>query len=122
MKAQPVQQVVDWLVANESEIVINPIIISEIQLGINLLPDGKRKQSLNQWFTAGIGQLVCLPIDADTGLCWAQLLANIRKAGLSMPLKDSLIAATALQHRLTVVTRNVKDFENANIKILNPFL
>jgi len=62
-----------------------------------------------------------LPWEAETGLRWAQLLASLRTAGRAMPIKDSLIAATALVHGLTVVTRNRVDFENAGLTIIDPF-
>jgi predicted nucleic acid-binding protein len=54
-------------------------------------------------------------------LRWAQLLASLRTAGHAMPIKDSLIAATALVHGLTVVTRNRVDFEKAGLSIIDPF-
>jgi predicted nucleic acid-binding protein len=59
--------------------------------------------------------------EAETGVRWAALLASLRKSGRSMPIKDSLIAATALTHDLVVVTRNGVDFENAGVVIVNPF-
>jgi predicted nucleic acid-binding protein len=59
--------------------------------------------------------------DAATGLRWAQFLADLRRAGAAMPVKDSLIAATALQHGLTFVTRDVRDFRKAKVKVLDPF-
>ena len=58
--------------------------------------------------------------DADTGLRWGQLLTRLRKSGKAMPVKDNPIAATALVHGLTVVTRNVADFANAGVRIVDP--
>jgi predicted nucleic acid-binding protein len=52
---------------------------------------------------------------------WAKLLAELRKSGESMPIKDSLIAATALVHDFIVVTRNTYDFRKAHVKVLDPF-
>jgi toxin FitB len=59
--------------------------------------------------------------DANTGLRWAQLLARLRVSGRAVPIKDSLIAATALLHDLTVVTRNTSDLEGTGVRIVNPF-
>jgi predicted nucleic acid-binding protein len=53
---------------------------------------------------------------------WAELLASLRTSGRAMPIKDSLIAATALVHGLTVATRNRTDFEKASVKIVDPFV
>jgi predicted nucleic acid-binding protein len=68
----------------------------------------------------GFATLVCLPWDAATGLRWAELLADLRRAGLAMSLKDSMIAATALVHHLTVATHNQKDFKKAGVKVVDP--
>ena len=68
-----------------------------------------------------MAKIVCLPWDAAAGLRWAQLLADLRTSGLSMPIKDSLIAATALVHGLSVATRNTSDFEKADVEVVNPF-
>jgi predicted nucleic acid-binding protein len=54
-------------------------------------------------------------------LRWAKLLAELRKSGESMPIKDSLMAATALVHDFIVVTRNTNDFRKAHVKVLDPF-
>ncbi len=63
----------------------------------------------------------CLPSDAEIGLKWAELLALLRKSGKCMPIKDSLIAATAIAHRLTIATRNRADFSHAGVPIVDPF-
>lgn len=52
---------------------------------------------------------------------WAELLARLRRAGKAMPIKDSLIAATAAVHGLAVVTRNRADFMNAGVRVVDPF-
>ena len=120
-KKVPDSKVVDWLRENEREIVVDPIILGEVRFGILLLRSGRRRASLERWFDAGVQRLRCLPWEAETGLRWAQLLASLRTAGRAMPIKDSLIAATALVHDLTVVTHNRVDFEKAGVSIIDPF-
>lgn len=113
--------VVDWLRRHERELSVDPIIIGEVRFGILLLRRSKKRAALERWFDSGVQRLHCLPWDAATGMWWAELLAKLRAAGLAMPVKDSLIAATALYHKLTVVTRNTTDFQKAGVTILNPF-
>jgi hypothetical protein len=120
-RADPDPAVVDWLRANERDIVVDPIILGEMRFGINLLPKGNRKRRLEQWFSEGIERIACLPWSAATGIRWARLLADLRSRGRSMPIKDSLISTTALEHGLVMVTRNVTDFAKAEVEILNPF-
>jgi toxin FitB len=64
--------------------------------------------------------LQCIPWEASTGLRWAELLARLRAEGRAMPIKDSLIAATALAYDLTVVTLNRRDFDAAGVSIVAP--
>jgi predicted nucleic acid-binding protein len=120
-KALPDAKVVRWLRRNESELVVDPIILGEIRFGIYLLPAGKRRRRLERWFKQGVAKLTCLPWTAEIGLRWAKLLADLRRAGQAIPIKDSLIAATALAHNLVVVTRNTRDFRNAGVKVFDPF-
>ena len=120
-KPAPDSKAIDWLRRNEREIVIDPIILGEIRFGINLLPAGKRRRRLETWFAEGVARIVCVPWDAPTGLRWAKLLADLRRTGRSLPIKDSLIAATALAHGFIVATRNTGDFRKASVKVLNPF-
>ena len=120
-RAEPNEWCVAWLKAHERDIAVDPVILGEIRFGILLLPKGRRRSRLERWFDAGVERLHCLPWDAETGLRWAELLAALRRSGRAMPIKDSLIAATALVHGLTVATRNRSDFEKAGVKIVDPF-
>jgi predicted nucleic acid-binding protein len=120
-KPTPAAKVVEWLRSNEREIVLDPIILGEIQFGILLVPSVTRRRRLQRWFELGVKRIHCLPWEAACGLRWAKLLADLRTAGQAMPIKDSLIAATALVHGLTVATRNIRDFGKAGVKVVDPF-
>ena len=86
-----------------------------------LLPKGKRRVALESWFDSTVKTIPCVGWNADTALRWSALLASLRKKGQAMPIKDSLIAASALQHDLTVVTRNVRDFKTSGVRLVDPF-
>jgi predicted nucleic acid-binding protein len=120
-RPDPDTGVVAWLRAHERELAVDPVILGEIRFGILLLRRGQRRQRLERWFDEGVRRIHCLPWEATTGLQWAELLADLRARGRSMPIKDSLIAATALTHGLTLVTRNRRDFEPAGVSLLDPF-
>lgn len=120
-KPHPNAGVMAWLAAHETEMAINPIILGELRFGILLLPASKRRSRLLEWLESGILYLAMLDIDAETSQHWSKLLAELRRRGHAMPIKDSLIAAMARQYQLPVVTRNSQDFVYAGVKIVNPF-
>ena len=117
----PDPRVLEWLAQHEREIAVDPVILGEIHFGILLLPIGARRARLERWFQEGVERIHCLAWEAATGLRWARLLAELRTSGRSMPIKDSLIAATALVHGLAVATLNRRDFEQAGVEIIDPF-
>lgn len=120
-KPAPDSRVVDWLRRHERDLSVNPIILGELEYGILLLPASRRRTRLEHWFTGGVQRLRVLDFDTASAAAWARLLARLRKKGHAMPIKDSLIAATALAHGLTVATRNTTDFRNAGVTVENPF-
>ena len=117
----PDTNAVAWLRRHERSLVIDPIVLGEIRFGILLLPRGRKRERLERWFDEGVLRLQCIAWEPEIGLRWAELLAALRKKGRAMPIKDSLIAATALTRGLTIATRNVSDFQTAGCQVVNPF-
>ena len=120
-KAKPNPAVVAWLRRNESLLAVDPVILGEIRFGILLLPMGRQRGMLENWFKQVVSRLQCLAWDARTGGRWAELLAQMRVAGTTMAVRDSLIAATALTRALTLATRNIHDFTACGVNLVNPF-
>ena len=120
-KPNPDPSVIEWLRRNESNLAIDPVILGEIRFGILLLPPGQRRRDLHRWFDEVIAHVHCVPWDAETGSRWAELLAHLRSIGKPMPIKDSLIAATALNHGFQLATRNRRDFAASGVELIDPF-
>jgi predicted nucleic acid-binding protein len=106
------------------DVYLSVITVGEIIKGIEKLPNSRRKAELSKWLQEDLlarFQGKVLPLDTDTIIEWGVLTARVESAGKPMPAIDSLIAATALAHKMTLVTRNVSDFEAAGLEILNPW-
>lgn len=121
----PNPNVVEFVDAIEvDDIFLSAITIGEISRGIEKLPESKRKQELQRWLKEDL--LVrfddkVLPLDTDILIQWGILSARLEGIGITLPSMDSLIAATALTHNLTLITRNEGDFKNTGIEIVNPW-
>ena len=120
-KPEPDAKVVGWLSAHEGDFVVDAVILGEISLGVLSLPRGRKRAQLNRWLEAVVQTMDCVPWDAAVSRRWAQLVVDLRNKGQAMPVLDAIIVATALTHDLTVVTRNVRDFQRASVKVFNPF-
>jgi len=114
-------RVVTWLNANESNLIVDSIIIGELRIGILALPRGRKRNRLEQWYEAVVETIECIPWDATISQRWAALVVELKRKGETVPLLDGMIAATALQHDLIVATRNTRDFQKTGVKTLNPF-
>ena len=120
-KPSPDPAVTAWLRRHEGEFVVDAVVLGELSVGVLGHPAGRKRAELERWFDSVVTVLECLPWDGAVGRRWARLIVQLKRQGRSLPLLDSMIAATALHHGLTVVTRNVRDFERTGVKVFNPF-
>jgi predicted nucleic acid-binding protein len=109
----PNPKVVDFVDSLESdEVFLSVITIGEITKGVEKLPKSKRKLELHSWLKENLlvrfdGRII--PLDTEVLMEWGILIARLESTGITLPAIDSLIAATTLTHKLTLVTRNVDD-------------
>ena len=125
IKKQPAPSVTQWILErNEALFSVSALTFGEIRKGINKAQDPKKRESLEMWLQDFIIPRFwsrIIPIDGTVALAWGELVANYSKIGRIIPSVDSLIAASAIVHNLQIVTRNIKDFEGLNIKLVNPW-
>ena len=121
-KRNPSRLVEEWFDTAPAEMLyISALTLGEIRSGVERLPSGRRRSRITLWLEnelpAWFEERV-LPIDGSIAEEWGRLTARLK---IPLPAVDGLIAATALHHRLTVVTRNESDFSPAGVAILNPW-
>ena len=103
---------------------ISVVSIAEIRFGIELQQDVTRRAELNEWLTLTLRPTFAgriLPVTEDILLKWRTLMEEGRKSGHTYSHPDLLLAATAFQHGLTVVTRDRTDFDKARVPVSNPW-
>jgi toxin FitB len=122
---QPNHKVIEFVDSLDSDTVyLSAITIGEIVKGIEKMPASRRKTDLLVWFKEDLlmrfdGKIVAL--DKDVLMEWGTFTARLESVGISMPAIDSLIAASARLHQMTIITRNVTDFAAADVAIVNPW-
>ncbi len=120
----PNAQVLEWIDAqDESKLFLSVLTIGEIRKGIMRLESGRKKAELENWleqlrmrFSRRI-----LPMSEKTFLVWGKMYGEFERKGIIRPAFDSLLEATALEHEMIFVTRNIKNFQNSQVTILNPW-
>jgi predicted nucleic acid-binding protein len=125
MKTEPNTKVVDWLNQQPTnQLFLSSITLAEISFGLIVLPDGNRKErlrlSFERFINIGFVNRI-LSFDASSSNAFAQVMLKRKQMGRPMSFQDGQIAAIALQHKLSLATRNTKDFEFIGITIINPF-
>ena len=119
-RPRPHQAVLDWIQGlSANDLHLSAVTIGEIQAGIEITreQDAVKAEELDEWLDQVLATYSVLPVDAVAVKEWARLMH--RKSDTLM--QDALIAAVAIVNRLTIVTRNVRDFQHMNVPILNPF-
>jgi predicted nucleic acid-binding protein len=108
----------------ESRLHISVLSIGELRKGVAKLPDSARARAIADWVDSDLlSRFDGRVLDIDVKVCnrWGKLCGELARHGRSRPVIDSLIAATALEHDLAVVTRNVADFRDFGIDVVNPW-
>ena len=123
-RPKPSAQVLDWLDGQaDDSLYISVLTIGEMDKGIFKIPTSKRRTNLAAFVETLIARFDRRILDLDTDALrrWGVLIADLESKGRSMPVIDSLMAATALARDLTLITRNTQDFVNTGVKIFDPW-
>jgi predicted nucleic acid-binding protein len=124
-RPRPAPKVVAFLAAQPLErLYISAVTLSEIRFGIELVADAGRRAVLNDWLTHKVRPMFdqrVLPVTEDIMFKWRLLVEDGRKARHTFSQPDLIIAATALEHGLVVVSRDTRDYEKAGVPVLDPW-
>jgi len=126
VKPHPDARVIRWLApATPESLFASVVTFGEIRIGIEDLPLSKRRAALEEWLERGLPawfESNLLPVTKAIADRWGRLTIEAKKRGIAITTADGLIAATALEHGLAIVTRNVKDFADTGTLIVNPWV
>ncbi len=125
VRLKPEPRVMAWMqAAEETLLYLSVLTLGEIRKGLAGLPQGRRRTHLETWLEIELGARFAgriLPIDVSVADRWGLLAATAKREGKTLSTIDGLLAATALHHNLTVVSRNVSDFADTRVQVLNPW-
>jgi predicted nucleic acid-binding protein len=124
-RPKPEPKVVAFIAVQPLEdLYISVVTLAELRFGIELVSKVDRRAALIDWLTHQVRPMFedrVLPITEDTMFKWRLLVEEGRKAGHTFSQPDLIIAATAIEHGLTVVTRDRKDYDKARVQVVNPW-
>lgn len=121
-RRDPDANVVRWMADRPATTLhLSVLTVGELRKGVEGMAEGARKRRLLDWLEIELPMFFAgriLPVDAAVADRWGRLLAQ---AGRPLPAIDSLLAATALAHGLTLITRNLRDFQHPDLRVLDPW-
>ena len=125
MRPQPSPAVLNWLNAQDGNLLfITTVTLAEIGYGLRILPDGQRRWQLHSQFEQFVTQAFeerVLAFTASAARAYAEIMRHRKEVGHPMSLPDGQIASIAHAHGFAVATRNIKDFEDCGLELINPF-
>jgi predicted nucleic acid-binding protein len=125
VRPRPDENVVAWLAeVDEEQVFMSVVSFAELRRGVDLLPAGRRRSRLEGWIAEDLAARFhgrVLDVDRPVADTWGRIMARCQRAGRMLGSMDAFFAATAASHELTLVTRNVRDFESAGIPLCNPW-
>lgn len=125
-RPKPERKVLAFVAAQPLErLYVSAVTFAEIRFGIERVADAGRRAELNDWLTNKVRPMFeqrVLAISEDVMLKWRLLVEDGRKTGHTFSQPDLIIAATALHHGLTIVSRDVSDYRKARAPVLNPWI
>jgi len=125
-RKKPDRKVVAFVAAQPMErLYVSTVTLAEIRFGIELLPDAQLRAQLNEWLTHRVRPMFAervLPVSEDVLFKWRMMVEEGRKTGHTFSQPDLFIAATALHHGLTIVSRDVGDYAKARVALFNPWV
>lgn len=125
VRPQPSPAVTDWVDSQQEEhLYLSVLTLGELRKGVERLTDGRRRLRLENWLDSDLKLRFAgrwLPVDEEVAERWGLVTAQAAARGAVLPTTDGLIAATALVHGMTVVTRNATDMAAAGALVLNPW-
>jgi len=126
VKPKPAPGVIEWLGGiDEDDLFISVVTLAEIRDGIERMPLGAKRERLDEWLSVMLPDRFegrTLAIDSETAIACGHVMARIRRLGRVVDVMDAFIAASALRHNVALVTRNTADFENLDLKLVNPWI
>jgi predicted nucleic acid-binding protein len=124
-RPKPERKVLAFVAAQPLDLLnVSTVTLAEIRFGIELVNDANRRAELNDWLAHKVRPMFkhrVLDVTEDVMFKWRLLVEDGRKVGHTFSQPDLIIAATALHHGLTLVSRDVHDFEKAHVPVFNPW-
>ena len=125
VRPRPDAGVVEWVESQDEEsLCISVLTLGELHKGVAKLPDSRKRRRLARWLETDLRKRFegrVLTVNAEVAVKWGEIQGRAEAGGETLPVVDSLLAATALTHDLSIVTRNTSDIERSSAQVLNPW-